>query len=156
MTTALKLSPLGGYTAKETDLAWAAGLFDGDGCILISKQHQPGRKNPTYRLTLSLVQNDYQTITYFKRLLALKSCLVTVPRTTGQNRNVYDLRYDGVHALRALQLLKPYLRRKQIEAVVAVEAWIHCAWGVLPGWRGLPPEVWKKRERYYKKLKALK
>lgn len=28
-------------------LAWAAGMFDGDGCVIISNTLQPGRKNRT-------------------------------------------------------------------------------------------------------------
>jgi hypothetical protein len=156
MTPALKFSPLGGYDADPRKLAWAAGLFDGDGCVLISKQSQPGRKNPTYRLCLSVVQNCRDTVERFQEVLGLQSCLVVVRRTSKQNRRVYDLRYDGVHALRVLQLLKPDLYRKALEADVAIEAWRHCAMGVLPGCGGLPASVWKAREQYYKKLRRLK
>lgn len=156
MTPAMKCSPLGAYDADPRKLAWAAGLFDGDGCVLISKQQQPGRPNPTYRLCLCLVQNCYETVKRFQEILGLHSCLVKVRRTTQQNRVVYDLRYGGVHALRVLQLLKPDLFRKAVEADVAIEAWQHCAMGVLPGCSGLPESVWKARESYYKKLQRLK
>lgn len=156
MTPALKCSPLGAYDANPRHLAWAAGLFDGDGCVLISKQSQPGRKHPTYRLCLSVVQNCITTAERFQEILGLQACLVAVPRTSKQNRKVYDLRYDGIHALRALQLMQPDLVRKLIEADVAIAAWSECAFGVLPGPNGLPDSIWKARERYYKKLQRLK
>jgi hypothetical protein len=156
MTPALKCSPLGHYDASPRHLAWAAGLFDGDGCVLISKQRQPGRKHPTYRLCLSVVQNCRATAERFQEILGLQSHLVAVRRTSKQNRRVYDVRFDGVHALRALQLLQPDLFRKSIEATVAIEAWSECAMGVLPGPNGLPDTIWRARERYYKKLRRLK
>lgn len=156
MKPALKHSPLGGYNANPLQLAWAAGLFDGDGCVLISKQFQPGRKNATYRLCLSVVQNCPRTLRHFRKILGLRSCLVDVARTTQQNRDVQDLRFDGVHALRVLQLLRPHLVRKRQEADVAIKAWRECAFGVLPGCSGFPPAVWKARETYYKKLRNLK
>ncbi len=52
MTPALKSSPLGHFDANPRHLAWAAGLFDGDGCVHISKQTQPGRKAPDLSLVL--------------------------------------------------------------------------------------------------------
>lgn len=156
MTPALKLSPLGNYDAEPRRIAWAAGLFDGDGCVLISKQHQPGRKHATYRLCLSVVQNCRATAERFQQILGLQSHLVAVRRTSKQNRRVYDVRFDGVHALRALQLLQSDLYRKSIEADVAIEAWRECAMGTLPGPKGLPDAVWQARERYYRKLRRLK
>jgi hypothetical protein len=156
MKTALKHPPLGAIDANPLHLAHAAGLFDGDGCVLISKQHQAGRKHPTYRLCLSLVQNCHKTITHFQSVLGLQACLVEVRRTRQQNRQVYDLRYDGIHAVRALQLLQPYLVRKAVEAQVAIKFWSDCQMGVLPGCSGMPDAVWKARYRFYKKLQKLK
>lgn len=154
--SALKFSPLGAYDSPPVTLSYCAGLFDGDGCILISRQLQPGRKRPTYRLVLSLVQNCRITVEHFQKALGLQACLVQVARTRKQNRQVYDLRFDGVHALRALQLLQPYLVRKKLEAEVAIDFWRQCALGVLPGCQGLPESIWKLRESFYKKLQRLK
>lgn len=156
MKSALKSSPLGAYDANPRHLAWAAGLMDGDGCVFISKQRQKGRKNATYRLCVSVVQNCHDTISRFREILGLQACLVPVRRTTQQNRRVYSLQYDGIHALRVLQLLQADLYRKSTEADVAIEAWEKCAMGVLPGCGGLPASVWHAREYYYKKMRRLK
>lgn len=138
------------------DLAYCAGLFDGDGCITISRQHLAGRKHPTYRLALSLVQNCINTVSHFQSRLAQPACLVKVKRTSQHNRQVWDLRFDGRHALHVLALLEPYLVRKRIEAQVAAQFWATCQMGVLPGMRGLSAQIWEDRERFYKKLRRLK
>ena len=137
-------------------LAYCAGLFDGDGCIIISKQWQPGRKNASYRLTLSLVQNCNYTINHFRKVLDVQDCLVEVRRKAQHNRQVYDLRFDGLHAVAVLKLLSPYLVRKAIEAGVALDFWTAGSMGVLPGRNGLDPDVWVKREKFFRKMKKLK
>ena len=141
---------------QPVDLAYCAGLFDGDGTIGISKQYQAGRKNPTYRLCLALVQNCFKTVCHFQAVVGVHACLIAVKRTTSQNRQVWDLRYDGRHALQVLGLLLPYLVRKSVEAAVAQEFWWACHMGAFPGARGLDAEIWQERERYYKKLRRLK
>lgn len=137
-------------------LSWAAGLFDGDGCVLISKQQLPGRKNLSYRLCLCLVQNCYGTVDRFRGILALPHCLIELRRRKQHNRQIYDLRYVGQHAVKALQLMQPYLFRKSMEAEAALDFWSEGRMGVMPGVKGLPLEVWETRARYFKKLKKLK
>ena len=137
-------------------IAWAAGIFDGDGCVIISNTLQPGRKNRTYRLTLSFVQNCYRTIENFRDILALPNFLAKIRRTKKHNRQVYDLRYDGRHAVAALKLMRPYLVRKSMEGEVALEFWIDGCMGVLPGRNGIPQDVWETRARFCKKMKKLK
>ena len=43
---------------KKTDLAYAAGIFDGEGCIGIEKVNRPHRKNPEYKLRVIVVSTD--------------------------------------------------------------------------------------------------
>jgi hypothetical protein len=143
-------------TERMLQIAWCAGLFDGDGCVVIAKQMQPGRKNISYRLTLSVVQNCYKTVDHFRTLVGIPHCLVEIRRTIQHNRQVYDLRYDGRHSVAALRLLMPFLVRKSIEAQAALDFWIAGSMGVHPGRNGLSADVWITREKYYKKLRKLK
>jgi len=142
--------------AAPTDLAYCAGLFDGDGWVGISRQKMPERKNPTYRLTLSLVQNDYPTISHFREVMGVQHCLVEVRRSKAHNKQIYDLRYDARHALTVLHLMLPHLVRKKIEAEVAFDFWNVCSMGVLPGPKGLPKQVWKDRAAFFTKMRKLK
>lgn len=141
------------------NLAWAAGLFDGEGCISISKALQPGRKNPTYRLRLDICQNNRETLQRFKEILAGQGAtchFYEVRRTTLTNRQVYQVILDGLNAAKALSALLPYLVRKAPEAAVALEYMQVAQVGCLPGPRGLPASVWKTREAYRRRLQRMK
>lgn len=142
--------------AMPLQLAYCSGLFDGDGCVGISRQQQLGRKNVSYRLTVSLVQNDFPTIQFFRDVLGVQHCLVEVRRSKSHNRQIYELRYDGRHALTALHMMLPYLVRKRIEAEVATDFWTVCQMGVMPGPKGLPKQVWKDRASFFTKMRKLK
>jgi hypothetical protein len=136
--------------------AYCAGLFDGDGCVQISKTHIPGRKNPTYRLCLSLDQNCPITVKFFQDVLNVKSYMYPVTRTVQHNRQMYTLKFDGSAAVQALKILRPYLVRKGVEADVAFQYWETCSVSLHPGRNGTSQEVWDLREWFFKKLKALK
>jgi hypothetical protein len=147
-------------TAREIkrmrEIAYCAGLFDGDGCIFVSYQNVPGRKNPTYRLCLCLVQNDRSTVENFRRVLNIPSTLIEVTRTKHHNRQVFDLRYYGEHATAALRLMHDDLVRKRWESMVAQQFWVDGMMGVLPGPKGLPEGIWRIRAQYRRKLSKLK
>lgn len=53
--------------ALDCDVAWAAGLFDGEGCISIARHTyaKTGRR-PSYRMRLQLCQNNLQTLQEFE------------------------------------------------------------------------------------------
>ena len=137
-------------------LAYCAGLFDGDGCVFISRQQLPGRKNLTYRLWLSVVQNDLATLQKFQRIIGGRRCLAVIKRQVGHNKQIYDLRYSGLHALRVLRLMHDDLTRKQCESEVAQNFWTEGLMGVLPGPKACHLDIWKIRERFRRKLSKLK
>lgn len=139
-------------------LEWAAGFADGEGSIFIYKQPyraDPGR-NSTYRLGFAITQNDLQVLEHFKEGLCVPSAIYPSRRSIQHNKQIYELRYTGVNALKAIVLLQPHLIRKQTEAQVAVQYWHQCGGGGHPGPAGWPPAIQALRERFYRKLKALK
>lgn len=142
--------------ATSTALSWAAGFFDGDGSVLISRQRMPRRKNITYRLRACVVQNCMETIAHFLEVVDESYCLVKVRRQIEHNRQIYSLNYEGTHALAVLRKLEPYLVRKRIEALAVFEFWTEARMGTLPGPKGFPPEVWRSREYWREKLHNLK
>lgn len=137
------------------DLSWAAGFFDGDGAVLISRQQVSGRKNLTYRLKACVVQNCWKTIKHFRDVLDEQHGMFEVKRAIEHNRQVYSLVYDGRHALAVLQKLEPYLVRKQVHARAAFRFWSEAEMGKLPGMRGLSADVWRRRRYWYDKLQQL-
>lgn len=142
-------------SASPLALSWAAGFFDGDGGVGISKQQLYGRKNPTYRLRANVVQNCWQTISHFRDVIDEPHFMAEVRRQIEHNKQIYSLVYDGVHALAVLRKLEPFLIRKRTQALAAFRFWEEAHMGTLPGMRGLPPDVWKKRQFWYAKLQKL-
>lgn len=143
-------------TCHNLNLSWCAGFYDGDGCGTITKQQVPGRKHPTYRLRLYLVQNCHVTLHHFQSTLGESCCFTKVKRRMDHNKQIYVLAYDGRHALAVLTKIEPYLIRKRIEAQAAFQFWTLARMGTYSGPDGFPPEVWEEREYWYRKLQRLK
>jgi hypothetical protein len=51
---------------------------------------------------------------------------------------------------------QPYLIRKRAEALAALAFYEEGRAGWYPGRNGFPEELWRIRERYYRKLRSLK
>lgn len=138
------------------DLAYIAGLLDGDGCIHIAKQQQSDRARPTYRARVTLAQSDYELLDYVRKVLGELSYLHKVRRTLQQNRQHYTLVYDGRHALAVIEKLLPWLRAKAPQALVLLEYGEAGQIRVHSGPQGHADELWRLRESYYQKLRRLK
>jgi hypothetical protein len=143
-------------SADLSQLGWAAGFVDGEGCIHIARQRYKTGRNDTFQLRLFITQNHLGVLEHFRRVLGVTSPIHELRRTEGLTRPCFTLNYTGKKALRVIELLLPYLVRKTQEAVAAVEFWAIGRVGERSGRRILDPEVAKTRERYYEELKRLK
>ncbi len=141
---------------SSTDIAYAAGVVDGEGCIHIAKTQLRGRQHPSYRLALSITQNHRGLLERVARTLRVPDRIYLVKRTTATNRDVYTLQISDQHAYGALQTMLPYLTRKGPEAQVGIEVYERGRMRVHPGPAGHPPDVWKIREKAYRKLQRMK
>jgi len=105
---------------KKTDLAYIAGLFDGEGCIQIVKQKRPEQRN--YRSEYSLRCSLEMANEYLPRLLhmhfggSLRRRNLPLPR---QNQWEWTVR-SNVAAL-FLKDVYPYIILKKGEADVALK-----------------------------------
>ena len=137
--------------AQHIEHVYAAGVVDGEGCICYSKTTMRGRRNPTYRMGLSIGQNHLGLLVRVARALDVPPRIYPVKRTLGMNRDAEVLQIGGQHALKALQTILPYLTRKQPEAAVAIAGYKLGQLRVHPGPQGHAPETWAIQERCYKK-----
>jgi LAGLIDADG endonuclease len=141
----------------ELGRAYCAGLLDGEGCIHIARQlHKTSRRGYTFRLRLSISQNHLGSLLDFQNLLCIEGRVYQVQRTKKQNRDCYQLCYDGERAREVIEVLHPYLLRKLEEADAALEFMRVCHVSRHFGPKGCPPEIWRERERFYRKLRNLK
>jgi len=146
--------------ATIEELAWAAGLFDGEGCITISRQ-RPGtgrRESLNYRLFLKVTMGHRPTI---ERLVAIFSVGSIHPWCDSSDREhnpAYSWWVASRQAVAVIEQLRPYLVTKAIEADLALE------WGRLPlaprGGRGggtrVPAELLAARHRLFEAMRDAK
>lgn len=145
---------------SDLDLAWAAGLVDGEGSITVVRQtYQPdkngNKRNPTLRLKLVIVQNDWSTLDRLQRIIGGQSHLNDVPWNDSQNRRCYQLQFDGIHALNAINRLAPFLYRKKQHSWAVNQFWKEGEMGTRPGRRGLNPTIILIREKWVARLRKL-
>jgi hypothetical protein len=94
---------------KSTELAWAAGFFDGEGCFTV----RHSRERPA--LVLSITQVDRRPLDRFAAILGLK---VLGPRTRldGYNQKPwYLVKVTGKRAEELAKLLSRYLSEPKKE-----------------------------------------
>ena len=140
----------------SSDMAWAAGFIDGEGCITIARQRTKGSDKICHRLKFSIVQNNLEVLEQVRDILD-ESCFISkLSRTETMNRQAYQRVYDSTHALKAIGKVKPYLRKKHYEANAAQKMWVEGKMGQRPGKKGWPDEVYETREKWAQKLSRLK
>lgn len=138
------------------DLAWAAGFFDGDGCIAIARQRHKDYETITHRLKVIVTQNNLEVLKELQVILNENGFITHAPRIQTANRQSYSLGFDGRHGLNVIRKLRPYLRRKSLEASAVLAMWEQGSMGRHPGRKGWPPEVYKIREQWAQKISKLK
>ena len=145
----------GDFESQACHLAWAGGFLDGEGCIHIAKTSRSERRD-TYRLRLTVSQNCVETLWHLQSVLGIRGGLHRIVRRVEHNRQCYVLAYDGRQARDAIQSVLPHLVRKRIEAQTALAFYKEGRVEWHPGRSGCPEELWRTREKFYRKLRALK
>ena len=101
----------------ETDIAWAAGFVDGEGCVSQRAQFRSQNRR-TYSLSIYVGQVDprplYRLSEYFGGNVALRT-------SWKGGRPIYMWRVTGAKAEWALRVLLPYLMVKAEQARLAIE-----------------------------------
>jgi intein-encoded DNA endonuclease-like protein len=98
---------------SETELAWAAGFFDGEGCIILRKS-----KN-TYVVRATVTQVNPAPITKFKQLFGGHISLQKQKREGWKDQWKWE--QDSKSGVETLKLLLPYLIVKRDVAEIAIE-----------------------------------
>lgn len=120
---------MGNQQAKDLDLAWLAGFFDGEGCI--DFPHQPGRRLRIMHLNyyyprVRLVNTHQDTLQVVRDILDANGLAYHVsnrgvPKQRG-HLPAWDITAQGFkRSKRWLEVLAPYLRTKQQKAFLALE-----------------------------------
>jgi hypothetical protein len=146
--------------AKKTDLAWVAGIVDGEGCIsIIRHPPTPGSRCRSNRYTLhvKVTMGHKSTISRLVEVMGVGTLQNHAPRGPRTNAS-YSWIAQARHGEQAIRLMRPYLLTKAKEADVAL------AFMALPlaprGGRGgsqvIPAGLQRKRSQLYWRLRRLK
>jgi len=143
---------------REIELAWCAGIIDGEGCIAVNRRNVgTGGKNRTLShapcLQINMVHLD--TLRRVRSLLGVgsihrhSSCAAT-------KRQAWSFSVTGRKAVTALQLVRPYLFGKADEADAVLGFYdLGRAWGGRYS-RSVPPELIAAREELCERVRAMK
>lgn len=136
---------------NETDKAYIAGFFDGEGCINIHKGKIYGKSiNPHHRLVIRLANTNKEIVDYFYNLF--RGYKRTNYNLRGNERICFYWSLASQKAANFLKLMLPYFRLKQEQAAVAIEFQSRFAY------TGKPVSLAELeiRDGYAKKLSILK
>lgn len=135
--------------ARRLELAWAAGIIDGEGCIRLAKT--VNRSRPSYSLIVKIDMTHEPTI---RRLGQILGYSLSYYKGSSTKKQSWIVQWNGAEAYRVLKLLEPYLFTKKHEADLGIEYQEKCT-GVFNG-TGVPESIDMLREIIYKELKEAK
>jgi hypothetical protein len=132
---------------KEIDLAYAAGIIDGEGCVSVKNKKKNGISIPCIYLAMA----DKELILWFQEYFN-GGYIALVKKQKPHYKQQYRWVVEGQKCLTILQLLLPYLRGKKPQAVELL------TWPEIKMFRGRPlsEEDVLKRASITQKLKDLK
>jgi len=106
---------------KKTDLAYVAGIVDGEGCITLARTGIRNSKNTSISLFVTVTNTNIWIIEWLK--FAFGGTIYTNRKRneTTNRKAVYTWGLYTLSALEFLKLIYPYLRLKKPQAEIAIK-----------------------------------
>lgn len=144
----------------ELELAWAAGLIDGEGCVFINRSRRvlaSRQQTDTYRLVLKVTMGCRTTVDRLQTIFGVGTVQNHAPASDKVNAS-YSWICQSAQAKAVFDLVQPYSVTKSAEIAVALR------FASLPlnerGGRGgsklMDPGLVAQREALYWELRKLK
>lgn len=140
---------------NSTELAWAAGIVDGEGSICIIKEKRKNNYSTQYRLRLSVGMTHEDTVRKLQSIFNLGNVRCTPNHKTHPKwRPVYEWVVLSKQAQIVLNILFPFMVTKRENALVA-EAFSNRTRSK-PGYGNkVSKQLMDEREALYKKMRSL-
>lgn len=107
------------FSTGMAQLAYTAGIIDGEGCISIIKNTTYRHKLCRFYLSVSVGNTNEWLILWLKD--AYGGSIVQTPPKKVQHKPVLSWRVSGKLAIEFLELIAPYLQLKKLQAEVAIK-----------------------------------
>lgn len=138
--------------ATDVELAWLAGIVDGEGSIFIMKAARKDRaRSFNYVLRVSVQSTDRIMARSCYEISGEGACMDAVTKQDN-NSNTYKWQVSCTKASETLKKLLPYLRVKKQQAEVAIKF----QETTKKHWRQMTVEDYQKQEFAYYELKQQK
>lgn len=145
----------------STDAAWAAGIIDGEGCILIERHHRTkfkATRSPRHKLTVRVGMIHLPTI---ERLQALFGGHVYYRELRSKSVS-WNWVVDYQFAANVLEIIAPYSVTKKAQVLLGLAFHlnkgngIHPIGGAAPKGQRMDAALLEAREQYYQQMRDLK
>ena len=103
---------------KQTDLAYLAGIIDGEGCISIFARNRPGHKYPDMCLRVAVNSTDEWLCQYIRFSFG---GFMSQPKYRANCKPIWEWRLERGKARDFLELILPYLHLKRPQAELAIK-----------------------------------
>jgi hypothetical protein len=106
---------------SEAEIAYFAGIIDGEGTITISRAARKDTKHklPAYIPHMKVCNTDKALIDWIQKTFG--GCLNNVRQSNDKWSTLYYLRWNCTKARTVLEMLLPYLRVKRLQALLVLE-----------------------------------
>jgi hypothetical protein len=118
-STQLTLNLLPRIVPDAADCIWAAGFFDGEGCVNLTTGLSRGAKNPTVKAQILLTNTDRQVLDWYQERWGGAVYVHAKLRSDGDHghrRTAYVWCLFAAGRLKFLQDITPHLKVKQPQA----------------------------------------
>jgi len=137
----------------EIDLAWVAGIIDGEGSIFVMRQQRKDRdRSVNYILRVSVQSTDPYMATELKKLFPEGAVFGVQRDKRPECSDTLKWQLNCTKSLDFLKQIRPYLRVKHEQADIAIEF----QETTKKHWKHMTEEDYKKQESLYQKLKQAK
>jgi len=136
---------------RLTELAYVAGLFDGEGCVVIGKRVQARKRRPPYVqhiLMVSVANTNRPALDRLREMFG--GCIITEKMKYAHHTQGYTWSITSLRAARFLRRIRRYVRIKadQVNLALRFQATLD--------WTFTTPEKFAQREEMKLHLAALK
>jgi hypothetical protein len=104
--------------STETDIAWCAGFFDGEGHISYKEKINPKTKHVTGTLYCCIPQksDNREVLDFFQSTIGFGTMYGPYTnKTNGKECERYEIQFKTDEILKLFTLLKPYLKSKKTQ-----------------------------------------
>lgn len=99
----------------ETDLAWAAGFIDGEGCIYIAESRG------YYKLVISVGNTNRESVDKLKTIFNCGTIIHKKSNPSKNQKEFYIYRSTGNDAYNIIQLIRDYTIIKRLQIDVGIK-----------------------------------